>query len=442
MTDEVGGTLVHLDRASGETDRNDARRAAGGRDPRRRLALDRRAGRRRRPPRRHPEDGSEAVHRLHRSGARLHALRRGSSSPWCSTGSSASSASAAPTGTRSCPTSRARFPTPTDNGKTYTFRLREGIKFADGRELKASAVRYSLERLFKVAVAAVPDFYEGIVGGAACRKQPERCDLSQGRRDRRRHGDRHDQAARARPRLSPQAGAAVRVHRPDRHTRHRREADTRHRPVPDRGVHARTGASDSSAIPTSRCGRRRLSRKASRTRSCSSWAAQPRRAADGGAARTGRRHSKAFRRTGSRRLRTRYAAQLHVTPEPGTFFLVLNTKRPPFDDVRARRAVAYAVDRGRLVDGFGGNDVAAPTCQLLPPNFPGLPPVLPVHRAPDRRRRLDGPGSRTRPQARRGVRHEGDASRRRSASPGRVGFSGADDEFSTRRCNSSATAHR
>ena len=42
----------------------------------------------------------------------------------------------------------------------------------------------------------------------------------QGRRDRRRHGDRHDQAARAGPRVSLQAGAAVRVSRPDRHTRY------------------------------------------------------------------------------------------------------------------------------------------------------------------------------------------------------------------------------
>ena len=78
-------------------------------------------------------------------------------------------------------------------------------------------------------------------------------------------------------------------------------------------------------------------------------------------------------------IRTRYAAQLHITPVPWTWFLILNTHRPPFDDPRARAAVALAVDRGRLVNGFDarGDDVRAPTCQLLPPNFPGYRPYCP-----------------------------------------------------------------
>ncbi len=48
--------------------------------------------------------------------------------------------------------------------------------------------------------------------------------------------------------------------------------------------------------------------------------------------------------------------------------MTLNTSRPPFDDARARQAVAYAFDRERLDNARGGFNVA--TCQLLPPNFP------------------------------------------------------------------------
>jgi YVTN family beta-propeller protein len=71
-------------------------------------------------------------------------------------------------------------PAPTDGGKTYTFRLRSGIRFSDGRKLTASAVRYSFERLLR-AKPVRPDYYAGIVGAPACIQHPKRpCDLSKG----------------------------------------------------------------------------------------------------------------------------------------------------------------------------------------------------------------------------------------------------------------------
>jgi peptide/nickel transport system substrate-binding protein len=63
--------------------------------------------------------------------------------------------------------------------------------------------------------------------------------------------------------------------------------------------------------------------------------------------------------------------QLHVQTLPTTVYLALDTTRPPFDDVRARRAVNYALDRAKVVRLAGGPDSARPTCQVLPPNFPG-----------------------------------------------------------------------
>jgi peptide/nickel transport system substrate-binding protein len=69
-------------------------------------------------------------------------------------------------------------------------------------------------------------------------------------------------------------------------------------------------------------------------------------------------------------LRTQYASQLHANPTRFTFYIALNTRVPPFDDVRVRRAVNFAVDRNRMVE-VAGADFFQPSCQVLPPNFPG-----------------------------------------------------------------------
>jgi peptide/nickel transport system substrate-binding protein len=44
---------------------------------------------------------------------------------------------------------------------------------------------------------------------------------------------------------------------------------------------------------------------------------------------------------------------------------------PPFDNVKARQAVNYAVDRDRMVSLRGGPDLERPSCQVLPPNING-----------------------------------------------------------------------
>ena len=74
-------------------------------------------------------------------------------------------------------------------------------------------------------------------------------------------------------------------------------------------------------------------------------------------------------------VQTRFASQLHVEPNDATIELRLNTRTPPFSDVRVRRALNFAVNRSKLSQLLGQD--SRPTCQQLPPYIPGYKPFCP-----------------------------------------------------------------
>jgi peptide/nickel transport system substrate-binding protein len=73
-------------------------------------------------------------------------------------------------------------------------------------------------------------------------------------------------------------------------------------------------------------------------------------------------------------LGTTYKDQVHINPLTAWWYAALNVNLPPFDNIKARQAFNYAVDRTALVNLFGGPVLAAPVCQVLPPGFPGHQP--------------------------------------------------------------------
>ena len=71
-------------------------------------------------------------------------------------------------------------------------------------------------------------------------------------------------------------------------------------------------------------------------------------------------------------LAIRYPARVHSGVKNGTQFASLNTRQPPFTNLKARQAVNYAIDRARILQFFHfASGQATVTCQMLPPDFPG-----------------------------------------------------------------------
>jgi peptide/nickel transport system substrate-binding protein len=86
----------------------------------------------------------------------------------------------------------------------------------------------------------------------------------------------------------------------------------------------------------------------------------------------------------------KYASQTHVNTLTADYYMALNTKTPPFNNLKARQAINYAANRAAYIKIYGGPSLAVPTCQVLPPNYPSYVPYCPyttgsqtTWRAPD-----------------------------------------------------------
>jgi ABC-type transport system substrate-binding protein len=71
------------------------------------------------------------------------------------------------------------LPTPTDNGGTYIFHIRSGIRYSNGVPLRASDFARGIKRAFEVGNGPV-QYFTSLVGGARCLQMPPSCDRSRG----------------------------------------------------------------------------------------------------------------------------------------------------------------------------------------------------------------------------------------------------------------------
>jgi YVTN family beta-propeller protein len=269
------------------------------------------------------------------------------------------------------------LPTISADRRTYTFQLRRGIRYSDGRFVKASDVRYSFERLYKLRPPPQPtpiDYFRAIVGADGCSKRAAECDLSGGIVTDDAAGTVSFRLAREDPEFLFKLALPFAFVLPAGTSLSAAVL----RPLPATGPYRLASASRNGSV------------RLVRNPQFEEWssAAQPRGFPDEILIRPvpeGKRSEQLVargkadyvaddtpRRGGAS---PTYETQFHIQPLPATFYLVVNATRRPFDDVRARRALNYAVDRGKLARLAEGTE--KPTCQLLPPNFPAFKPHCP-----------------------------------------------------------------
>ena len=77
-------------------------------------------------------------------------------------------------------------------------------------------------------------------------------------------------------------------------------------------------------------------------------------------------------------LKARFGDQVQLGPALGLYALAVNTRKPPFDDVRVRRALSLVIDREFLAQAVFG-ETMAPAYSLCPPGLDHYrdPPELP-----------------------------------------------------------------
>lgn len=275
------------------------------------------------------------------------------------------------------------MPEVSNDGKTFTFKLRKGIKFSNGQDMGVKDVVASFQRIYKVSGPTSGTFYAGIVGADKCLADTKSCTLE--------GGVIGDEAA---------GTVTINITKPDAEFIDKLAMphavvlpadspmeDVGSNPLPGTGAYTITAYDPNKGMTLSR------------NPHFKQWSedAQP----DGypdtvqydfglteEAAVTAIQKGEAdwmYDQPPTDRLvelGTKYMDQVHISPLTAWWYAPLNTNLAPFNNEKARQAVAYAVDRNTLVNLFGGKVLATPVCQILPPDFPGHVDYCPFTKNP------------------------------------------------------------
>jgi peptide/nickel transport system substrate-binding protein len=255
-----------------------------------------------------------------------------------------------------------------EDGVSYELRLRPGMRYADGTPIRASDFERAIERLFDLGSPGAP-LYRAIAGareyaagGAASIAGIEADDrsgriaieLTEPRGDfpnllalpyaapvpRRRSGGRGDGL--------PPASGPYRVSRLERPERLELERNPRFSTLLDGGAEIPVGVPDRITVERN-----------------------PDRSAQVRAVARGRADLMVDSPPSARQeeIEANFPERYRLEDTLASYHFWMNTRTPPFNDLRVRQAVNYAIDRQRLARLLGGR--VEPGQQVLPPGMPG-----------------------------------------------------------------------
>lgn len=262
------------------------------------------------------------------------------------------------------------LPRITDHGRTYTLYLRSGLRYSDGEPVKASDFKFAVERMFRVAPYGPAFFFDDIVG--ASRFEFTRRGGIPGIVTDDRTGKIVIHLVRAEQPFSRKLAMTFTAPVPPGTPMHNQSFD----PPPATGPYVITHSTPR--------GWTYERNPAWRSRNRKLLPQIPSGHLDTIQIKVVHGAAKAIKGVEEGKLdwiseempgptylalQQRFRSRIRLEPTLSTEYFWLNTSRPPFDDVRVRRAVNYAVDRSVFSRLSGGQ--LSPTQQILPPGLPG-----------------------------------------------------------------------
>jgi YVTN family beta-propeller protein len=282
-------------------------------------------------------------------------------------------------GTQLVPDLATAIPTPTDSGKTYTFTLRSGIRYSSGHLVEPEDIKTAIERVVSSNSQTRSYFSNEVVGASRC-APGKPCRLSEGI-------------------VTNRIARTITFHltAPDPDFLTKLAMPVAYAVPAGTSVHAQRMVPATGPYKIAAYSAKRRILRLVRNRKFAEWSQDaqpagfpntiditwppdglsPQQADSRLTNAVENRHTDVAVFPGSpplpRRtldgLETRYPSQLRLILESATWYFFLNTRVPPFDDVRVRQAVQQAFDHaafGRLL-----TREYTPTCNILPPGYPG-----------------------------------------------------------------------